>query len=247
VAAKPTAAKAVELRWQTPGGASYPKITERTLAAWAKDHLNYKISPEPSEDDPFEKTFTEMAAGTAPDILQGWGEYFWMYASKHQLANINDFVKDMDKKDLDDFMEWQWKSFQIPHTAFRFGMPRYVNMIVLYYNKQAFNEAKLDYPTEKWNHDNYQEALLKLTVKEGARSSGGAAGSRPRSGTGASGTQSCSADTQSAPTTGPSRCLTRLSRRRATSGSGSASGTTTRWLSRCRSRASGQAAHSRPA
>jgi multiple sugar transport system substrate-binding protein len=50
----------------------------------------------------------------------------------------------------------------------RFGMPKYVNVMVLWYNKDLFDKAGLKVPDENWTHDDYAAAANKLTTKNGS-------------------------------------------------------------------------------
>jgi multiple sugar transport system substrate-binding protein len=73
----------------------------------------------------------------------------------------------MKPEDIKDFYEWQWKDFVMPWlNNIRFGMPRYVNMMFLWYNKELFDKAGVKYPDSNWTHDDYAEAARKLTVKD---------------------------------------------------------------------------------
>mgnify|MGYP005841556073 CR=1 FL=1 len=164
---KPAPSKVVELRWEVRSGATYIKLAEQGLEQFHKDNPNIRVSAEARAPTGYvEKMMSAMAAGTAPDVFQSWGWLFWQYAVKGQLFNHNDFIKDLRKEDLDDFCDWQWKGFQIPTTNFRFGVPTYINMMVLYYDKAAFEEAKMDFPTVDWDHDNYKEMVARLTKKD---------------------------------------------------------------------------------
>jgi ABC-type glycerol-3-phosphate transport system substrate-binding protein len=48
-------------------------------------------------------------------------------------------------------------------------MPRYVNIMFLWYRKDLFDKAGVKYPTNDWTHDDYYEAARKLTVVEGGK------------------------------------------------------------------------------
>ncbi|WP_309570315.1 sugar ABC transporter substrate-binding protein [Deinococcus sp.] len=50
-----------------------------------------------------------------------------------------------------------------------YSIPRDNDTMVLYYNKDAFDEAKLAYPTDAWKWADLRNAALKLTKRDGSR------------------------------------------------------------------------------
>ena len=48
-----------------------------------------------------------------------------------------------------------------------YGIPRDFDTIALYYNKDLFDKAGVEYPTADWTWDDLRAAAEKLTVKEG--------------------------------------------------------------------------------
>jgi multiple sugar transport system substrate-binding protein len=89
------------------------------------------------------------------------------YAAKGATLNLSDLVKDLKPEDVSDFVDAQWKGMVIPTTSFRYGMPTYVNMFVLYYNKNLFQKQGVPEPTPDWTHDVYADSLKKLTFMNG--------------------------------------------------------------------------------
>lgn len=129
-------------------------------------HLNveFEVLGDGFED----KTLAAMVAGTAPDVTTGWGPIFRVWAEKGQLLDLQPFVdRDISAERLADFHQWQLEGMVTQDTQIRFAMPFYVNLIMLYYNKEAFDEAGVDYPTRDEDHDTYTEMLLGLTKKDG--------------------------------------------------------------------------------
>jgi multiple sugar transport system substrate-binding protein len=108
-----------------------------------------------------------MVAGEGPDVIHAWGNLLWQFAARGQMYNHNDLIRDMKKADLDDFVETQWKDFVIPGTNFRYGMPMYINMSLLYYNKALFTKRGQMEPTADWTHDDYQAMLRQMTFQDG--------------------------------------------------------------------------------
>ena len=51
----------------------------------------------------------------------------------------------------------------------QFGLPKYHGELALYYNKDMFDSARVDYPTYGWTHDDYLDAMRKLTIRSGGK------------------------------------------------------------------------------
>jgi multiple sugar transport system substrate-binding protein len=46
----------------------------------------------------------------------------------------------------------------------QFALPKYHGALALYYNKDMFDEAGVEYPDNSWNHDDYLDAMRRLTL-----------------------------------------------------------------------------------
>jgi multiple sugar transport system substrate-binding protein len=111
---------------------------------------------------------SQAAAGIAPDLQIGDPFLVARYADAGLYLNVEPYV-DRDGVNLDD-----WLSAPIAACRFEketglmergtlYGMPATLVGTILYYNKDIFDEAGLDYPTEDWNRDDYEAAALQLT------------------------------------------------------------------------------------
>lgn len=160
------ATQPAKLLWQVKGAATY-----RPLALWAvdefrKSHPNVTIELMGDEGN-VEKTIATMVAGDGPDVVHAWGHLLWQFAAKGQIYNHNDLLRDLKKADIDDFASSQWNSFVIPGTNFRYGMPMYINMGILYYNKALFQKRGQKEPTADWTHDDYATMLKQMSFQDG--------------------------------------------------------------------------------
>lgn len=122
-------------------------------------NVNMELSP----DNRDEKLIATMVAGTAPDVFTSWRDNVTQYADRGQVLDIEPLVqRDYTSEDLKDFYPWQWEGFVLP-SGVRFGMPWYVNLWLLRYNKEMFDAAELNPPDDTWDHDTYREAAIKMT------------------------------------------------------------------------------------
>ena len=156
----------VTIRWQD--FPDYQPFWDRLKAQLAKDVPNLTVEYEPMNYDGWvEKLLTTMAAGTPPDVFCSWDPESAKFAEKGTVLDLQPLVeRDFSQDLLNDFYKWQWAGFLSHDKATRYGLPHYVNLAVVYYNKAAFDEVALSYPTRNWTYDDYAQALVKLTKKD---------------------------------------------------------------------------------
>lgn len=163
-APKPVADQPAKLLWQVKGAATYRELATWAIGEFRKTHPNVSIELMGDEGN-VEKTTATMVAGEGPDVIHAWGHLLWQFAAKGQMYNHNELLRDYKKADLDDFAPSQWNSFVIPGTNFRYGMPMYINMGILYYNKSLFQKRGQKEPTADWTHDDYAAMLKPMTFQ----------------------------------------------------------------------------------
>ena len=73
---------------------------------------------------------------------------------------------DLKPEDIKDFYPWQWNAFRLYNI--RWGMPKYVNMMTLWVNKDLFEKNGVKLPTKDWTHNDYGDAMTRLTKTRGA-------------------------------------------------------------------------------
>jgi multiple sugar transport system substrate-binding protein len=109
------------------------------------------------------KLVAAMAGGAAPDVYGAWGDLYAKFAGAGGVENVEQYVRRIKASEVQDFAKWQWDAFTAVVPGVRVGLPRYINIIVLYYNKDLFDQAGAKYPDAAWTMDNYREALVRLS------------------------------------------------------------------------------------
>ena len=100
-------------------------------------------------DDYFTQMQTRVAGGTAPDCYELNIENFSAYANKGVPAEITGV-------DLSRIDETALNAFNVGGK--QYGLPGNFSNVVLVYNKDLFDQAGLDYPTNDWTQDDVQAA-----------------------------------------------------------------------------------------
>ncbi len=109
-----------------------------------------------------------IAAGSPPDIGRVGAAFVPQFVSKGQLADLKPYVD--AELNMEEYYESAFKECEKDGQIF--GVPVGIYTMVMYYNKQMFDEAGLEYPSSDWNNpwtfEQYKEAAMKLTSGEGA-------------------------------------------------------------------------------
>lgn len=160
----------VQIRWEFRGNpeifATAQGIIEETFHAENPDiRVTMERAPDTERD---ERLLTAMVAGTAPDVFETWGDNVTRFADRDQVVDVEPLVeRDFAAEDIEDFLEWQWRDFVLP-SGLRFGVPKYVNVMMLWANVDLFEAAGQELPTADWTHDEYAEAARALANVTGS-------------------------------------------------------------------------------
>ena len=160
-----TTGKQVEIRFGYPGAVGdYQAIKDQVIPMFEEAHPNIKVNLEYQPWGQFwTKLKTQIAAGEAPDFWVSDGVYFMEYADRGALKDLTDWVKrDFEEKDF------LGLDFASDPDGRIWGIPREIQTIAFYYNKEAFNEIGLSYPDETWDWDTLLSSAKKLTKDPGS-------------------------------------------------------------------------------
>lgn len=106
-------------------------------------------------DDYFTMMQTRVSGGTAPDCYELNIENFAAYASKGVLA-------DLSEADTTNFNETALTAFNVNGT--QYGLPGNFSNVVLIYNKDLFDQANVEYPTNDWTWEDVQTAAEAISA-----------------------------------------------------------------------------------
>lgn len=123
---------------------------QKMYEAFHEEYPNITVEIETiAFSDYFTQLQTRVAGGTAPDCFELNIENFAAYANKGALAEITG----VDFSGLD---ETSLNAFNVGGR--QYGLPGKFSNVVLFYNKNLFDQAKIDYPTADWTQDDLQKA-----------------------------------------------------------------------------------------
>lgn len=110
------------------------------------------------------KLQTMVAGGQAPDIME-LAEATNVYSSKGQLTDLNPYYKSAGVSPVKDFGKGNVDMYSTKGKLW--AAPDRAGSQVLFYNKDLFDAAEVSYPTEKWTWNDFRDAAIKLTKRDG--------------------------------------------------------------------------------
>lgn len=134
---------------------------EQIVAAFEAEHpdINVEIQVVPWGEY-WTKLQTAVAGGEAYDVFWMNGPNFPVYASKGVLMNLQDRVE-ADGLDTSVYPQALVDLYSFEGDVY--GLPKDFDTIALYYNKDMFDAAGVDYPTADWTWDDLKAAAQALT------------------------------------------------------------------------------------
>ena len=142
----------------------FPEMAQRMLEEFHATHPNIRVYYTPDPDDLEDRMLSDMQAGTAPDVLAGCCEQLPIWAQKGYLLDLRPYVQaDLDRSTIGDWDPAQYKAFFTPGDM-QFALPKYHGALALYYNKDLFDRARVDYPDGSWTHDDYLDAMRRVVA-----------------------------------------------------------------------------------
>jgi multiple sugar transport system substrate-binding protein len=119
----------------------------------------------PSGNPYMEKTLTQIAGGTPPDVLFVEVNNFKEFALRGVLEDLTPYLKNDKTINIKDYYPEIIDRFTI--DGHLYVIPRDIAPIcVIYYNKKMFREAGLSYPKDDWTWDQFLDTAKRLVKKD---------------------------------------------------------------------------------
>jgi len=166
------------------GGESAPKEVEIVIGYYSdakseekmkelidkftEKHPNIKVKTQSAPYSQFfQKLDTQIAANQAPDVWLSDGVLVMKYAERGAVRDITDWVE----RDLD-IADYYGLEHNRDHEGHYWAVPQGIQVGVLFYNKEMFDKASVEYPTEDWTWEDLKEAGAKLTLDANGKKPG---------------------------------------------------------------------------
>src|SRR5258706_10161269 len=136
-------------------------VWNQIVADFHQVNPNITVKVEVSDWDSYwTKLKTLLSAGTPPDVFAMDAPLYLDYQSRGVLLNLQPYL-DKNPGMLDGVYPQTLQAYKTPDGMY--GLPRDFQTIVLFYNKDMFDAAKVAYPTANWTYDDLRNAAKSLT------------------------------------------------------------------------------------
>lgn len=140
------------------------KVYEEVFKKFEKENPNIKIEIQTTPVDQYWTKLQAAATGKElPDVFWMNGPNFMKYAANDILLPLDDYIKDSNIE-FDKLPESLVDLYTYEDS--KYAIPKDLDTIGLYYNKELFDQAEVSYPDDTWDWDDFLEAAKKLTDKE---------------------------------------------------------------------------------
>ncbi len=145
----------------------FPGMVQGMLSQFHQAHPNIQVFFTPDPENLDEQMLADFQSGTAPDVLAGCCDFLPAWAQKGYLLDLRPFIEaDLDKGIISEWDLAQYRALSLD-GGMQFALPKYHGALALFYNPSIFIKQKLDYPDGSWSHDDYYEAMKRLTSHKG--------------------------------------------------------------------------------
>lgn len=160
----PAAAQDVPtIRFSTWAGvdeaAEFQKIIDKVNA----ENSDFQVVQEPIPSDYYTQVQTQLAGGTAADLL--WIDQDHMnWAADGVFMPLTDCVANAEAGSVGDVSDYYPDVISSAYQdGVLYGLPWIAQPVVLYFNRALFDAADLDYPNPDWTWDDFLSAAKALT------------------------------------------------------------------------------------
>lgn len=141
----------------------FPPMAQQQLGSFHEEHPGLRVFYTPDPDNLEEVMVADMEAGTAPDVFQGCCSFFPIWAQEGYLLDLAPYItKDLDQGLISEWSAAQYAAF-LTEDGRQYAVPKYHGGLALYYNKDLFDQYGVPYPDDSWDHDDYLDAMRRLT------------------------------------------------------------------------------------
>ncbi|WP_345238946.1 sugar ABC transporter substrate-binding protein [Pontibacillus salipaludis] len=150
----------VEIKLGYYSSGSADEKMEELIDQFEERHPNIKVTTQNAPYSQFfQKLDTQIAGNNAPDVWLSDGVLVSKYAERGAAKDVTDWIERDLNKD-----EYYGLDFNKDASGKYFAVPQGIQIGALFYNKDMFDEAGVDYPDDTWTWDQLQETASQLTI-----------------------------------------------------------------------------------
>lgn len=145
---------------QFSGSGDNEQYLQKMIDAYKAKNPNVTIQMQSyGYNDYFTQLTAKVSGGKAADVFELNFENFVSYAKKGALMPLDDIIKQQGI-DTSTYNQTALKAFNADGK--QYGVPNSFSTVLLIYNKDLFDKAKVAYPTDDWKWEDAMEAAKKI-------------------------------------------------------------------------------------
>lgn len=165
-ATQPPAAATKKVSFTTWGSIGEVQLNKDIAEAFKKDNPGTDVEIIHVPDQYFPKLLISIASGTAPDVWYLGADNFPELLAKDTILDLTPYFQlNPELTDPKVYTTMALDAFSM--AGKRYATVNGTNTIVIYYNKDMFDKAKVPYPGEDLTWDTLVELAQKLVVRKG--------------------------------------------------------------------------------
>jgi len=172
-------AAATKLEWPVASREPAAPVTISVAHAWEasfmprqiqfdkefmKRHPNIIVKAENTPWGSFlTKYLTQAAGGSLPDLMYVHFSWIQNFIKLKTVISLDPYIANQHDFNIGDFTKPSLVAYRNRKDNHLYGIPYDTGPIVLFYNKDIFDKAKMAYPNESWTLDRMKQAAQELT------------------------------------------------------------------------------------
>ena len=133
-----------------------------TIKEFEKNHPDIKVKVDYVARGVYQKFLVELAGGAPPDVVYMNDTAYPDLVGRGAFHPLNPFISEDSTFSLDDFRPEALKFCTFDENLY--FLPPTSGTIIIYYNRDLFDEAGIPYPEPGWTWEEFREICKKLTV-----------------------------------------------------------------------------------
>lgn len=150
---------AITIRMGVSGDSDEKNLRYETGDLFMEQNPHINIDWVDIDGDRYQQTLTFISGGNAPDILY-INDYMRPLAERDVLLPLEDFIEGDPEFSLDPYYDYLIDALR--HDDTLYALPQEVSPLVMYYNKDIFDEAGVPYPEDDWTQEDFWGASARL-------------------------------------------------------------------------------------
>ncbi len=132
------------------------------VAEFNRDHPDIRVKVEYVSGGTYEKLLIQLAGGIEPDVVYLNDTAYPDLAGRGAFQALEPFISGDKDFNIDDFRSEALEFGTIDGTLY--FLPPTTGTIIIYYNRDLFDEAGIPYPEDGWTWEEFRRTCKRLTV-----------------------------------------------------------------------------------